>query len=250
MMAKNDLVFSSPFLNAAGMLGLVPEAHQVYDPFPQQNWEGLGAFVTNPLSLRPRRLSSHTGLVEYPGGMLLHTGLPNPGFFDALRKYGRRWESSALPVIVHLMADAPADVKNMVQALEGRENILAVELGFAPLCPPEDILNAVGQAKGELALIASLSFEQVLALGPQVIRRGASAISFAPPRGVLPVNGGFSSGRLYGPGLFPQSLSLLRSAVRLGLPLIAGVGVYRLEQARAMLDAGALAVQLDAVLWR
>lgn len=249
-MSKNDLVFSTPFLNAAGMLGLAPDVRATLDPFPQQSWEGLGAFVTNPLSMRPRRLTTHTGLVQYPGGMLLHTGLPNPGFFEVVRKYGRRWENSDLPVIVHLMADAPGDVRSMVQVLERYENICAVELGFAPLCPPEDVLAAVGQAGGELAIIASLSFEQALTLGPQVIRRGASAISFAPPRGVLPVDGGFSSGRLYGPGLFPQSLGLLKSAVRLGLPVIAGVGVYRLEHARAMLEAGALAVQLDAVLWK
>jgi len=35
-----------------------------------------------------------------------------------------------------------------------------------------------------------------------------------------------------------------------GLPVIAGGGVYTPEQAQALLDAGALAVQLDSVLWR
>jgi dihydroorotate dehydrogenase len=35
-----------------------------------------------------------------------------------------------------------------------------------------------------------------------------------------------------------------------GVPVIGGGGVYKQEQVEAMKEAGALAVQLDAVLWR
>jgi dihydroorotate dehydrogenase len=34
------------------------------------------------------------------------------------------------------------------------------------------------------------------------------------------------------------------------LPIIGGGGVYRKEDALAMLESGALAVQMDAVLWK
>jgi dihydroorotate dehydrogenase len=146
----------------------------------------------------------------------------------------------------------------MVRALEGLENIAAIELGFAPLLSADIILMAVETSLGELPVIVNLPFDQVLSLGPRVIQSGAAALSFAAPRGDLPdglsvvqnKSGSITSGRLYGPSLFPQSLGLLRSATRLGLPVIGGVGVYSQEQATIMLASGALAVQFDTVLWK
>ena len=257
-MLKNDLMFRTPLMNAAGMLGFSPDPRAVLNSFPAGNWDDLGAFVTNPISLRSRQPVHSPGLLEYPGGMLLHSGFPNPGFFAVLKKYARRWASTPLPVIPHLMADSPEDTACMLRALEGLENIAAVELGFPPQASPELILRVLEQAQGELALIVNLASDQVLSLGPLAIQQGASAISFATPRGTLPADlpenleeaWPMISGRLYGPGLFPQSLSLLRSAVRLELPIIAGLGVYTQQQADAMLSSGALALQLDTILWK
>ena len=56
-------------------------------------------------------------------------------------------------------------------------------------------------------------------------------------------------GRLYGPSLFPQSLSLVHDAARIGLPVIGAGGVWTKENARLMCEAGAMAVQMDAALW-
>ena len=237
-------------MNAAGMLGFSPDPHAVFNILPEGGWEELGAFVTNPLSLRPRLPASNPEAVEYPGGFLLHTGLSNLGLVAAIKKYSHRWAASRLPVIVHLMADRPEETARMVRLLEGLENIAAIELGFAPLLSPDIVRLALGMSLGELPLIVNLPFEQVLTLGPVLIETGAAALSFAAPRGALPGQGGMVTGRLYGPGLYPQSLDLLRSAARLGLPVIAGVGVYSALQAGTMLDCGALAVQLDTVLWK
>ena len=253
-MFKNDLVFCKPLMNAAGMLGYAPDPHAVLNSFPAGGWDDLGAFVTNPLSLRARQPSSASEMIEYAGGALLHTGLPNPGFSSALKKYARRWAVTALPVIVHLMVEGPDETARMVRALEGLDNIAAIELGFDPQLPPDLILPVFAMSLGELPLIANLPFELVLSLGPRLIEGGAAALSFAPPRGALPVSGAqkpaLVNGRLYGPGLFPQALGVLRSATRLGLPVIGGVGVYNQEQAGVMLECGALAVQLDTLLWQ
>jgi dihydroorotate dehydrogenase (NAD+) catalytic subunit len=256
-MFKNDLVFRRPLMNAAGMLGFSPDPHTVINSIPSGSWDDLGAFVTNPISLRPRVPTTNPELVEYPGGLLLHTGLPNPGLSAAIKKYGRRWTATQMPVIVNLMADRPEETARMVRSLEGLDNIAAIELGFAPLLSADIIMMAVESSLGELPLIVNLPFDQVLSLGPQVIQIGAAALSFAAPRGALPgLSASLSdpwpliTGRLYGPGLFPQSLDLLRSATRLGLPVIGGVGVYSQEQAALMLGSGALAVQLDTLLWK
>jgi dihydroorotate dehydrogenase (NAD+) catalytic subunit len=220
------------------------------------NWDEFGAFVTNPISLRPRQPAATPDLLPYPGGVLLHNGLPNPGLSAVLKKYARRWAEASLPVILHLMADRPEETARMVRSLEGLENIAAIELGFAPQLAGDILLLAVQMCRGELPLIVNLPFEQVLTLGPQLVQLGAVALSLAAPRGALPVAAAGAegpqtlTGRLYGPALFPQSLALVRDAARLGLPVIGGAGVYRKADALAMLESGALAVQMDAVLWK
>jgi dihydroorotate dehydrogenase (NAD+) catalytic subunit len=244
-MFKQDLTFSSPYMNAAGTLGVAPDYRT---PVP---WDSFGAFVTNPLSLRSRKPTKNPALIEYPGGFLLHTGLPNPGLNSAIKKYHRRWADSRLPVIVHLMADRPDETMRMVQSLEELENVLAVELGFAPLLADDIILLTIEMSLGELPLIVGLPTEQVLSLGPRAIQEGAAAISLASPRGMLTADDGqLTTGRLSGPALFPQSLLTVRDAVGANLPIIGAGGVGSKENADAMLSVGALAVQVDERLWK
>ncbi len=242
-MPKRDLIFQKPLMNAAGTLGLTPDLHG------EVAWGQFGAFVTNPISLRPRKAAASPALIEFPGGFLLHSGLPNPGFPSAMKRYGRRWQESPLPVVVNLMADRPGETKEMVQTLEGMENVLAVELGFAPLLAPDIIALAVEMCRGELPLIVSLPAEQILELGPRLIELGSAALSLSCPRGALPKNGGLVTGRLFGPALYPKSLEIVHLAARLGLPVIGAGGVSSQAEADAMLAAGALAVQIDSALW-
>ena len=235
-------------MNAAGSLGFTPDS-RVEIP-----WDSLGAFVTNPLSLRPRQPAAKPEVIEYPGGFLLHTGLPNPGFNAALKRYSSRWDKSDLPVIVHLMADRPEQTQYMVQALEMQENVMAAELGFAPLLADDILLLTLEMCLGELPLIFSLPVEQTLSLGPRLMREGAQAISLSAPRGALSKaegtgDKGIVTGRLYGPSLFPRALETVYSAAKIGLPIIGAGGVWSKENAEAMLSTGALAVQVDAALW-
>jgi dihydroorotate dehydrogenase (NAD+) catalytic subunit len=245
-MSKRDLYFSKPLMNAAGSLGFAPDT-RVGIPL-----ESFGAFVTNPISLRPRMPTAKPAVLEHPGGFLLHTGLPNPGLSAGMRRYSAKWARAELPIIVHLMADRPEETQRMVRTLEAQENVMAVELGFAPLLANDIILLTLAMCLGELPLIFSLPVEQVLSLGPRLIQEGAQAISIATPRGALPLSANASTlitGRLYGPSLFPQTLETVFSAAKLGLPILGSGGVWTKENAEAMVSAGALAVQVDAVLW-
>ncbi len=242
-MPKRDLIFSKPLLNAAGTLGFAPDGRA---PVP---WQALGAFVTNPLSMRPRKPAAAPALLEFPGGFLLHTGLPNPGFTKVIRRHGRHWKEAPLPVIVNIMADRPEETRQMARALEGMENVVAMELSFAPLLADDIIRLAVEASQGELPLIVSLPSEQLLELGGEVLELGAAALSLAPPRGALPLGDSLVTGRLFGPALFPRSLDLVHSAARFGFPVIASGGVCSFSDVQAMLDAGALAVQMASSLW-
>ena len=131
-----------------------------------------------------------------------------------LKKYAPRWADSKLPVIVHLMADRPEETGRMVQKLEGVENIAAVELGFAPGLAGDIILIALEMSLGELPLIVSLAWDQVLTASARAsMQAGAVAISLSAPRGTLPAGAPedekLVSGRLYGPSLFPQALDIV-----------------------------------------
>ena len=251
---KRDLYFSKPLMNAAGSLGFAPDFRSLED---FGSLKEFGAFVTNPFSLRPRLPAAKPAVVEHPGGFLLHTGLPNPGFKAGLKKYSGKWSRSEMPVIVHLMADRPEETQYMVRALESHENVMAAELGFAPQLSNDIILMTLEMCLGEVPLIFSLPMEQVLNLGPRLVQNGAQAISIASPRGALPLTpnpspegrGELITGRTYGPSLFPQTLETVYSASRIGLPIIGAGGVWTKENADAMLSVGALAVQVDAALW-
>lgn len=241
---KRDIYFSKPIMNAAGSLGFAP------DPRAGIPFDRFGAFITNPISLRPRLPTPQPALIEFPGGFLLHTGLPNPGLTAVIKKHSARWNRADLPVIVHLMADRPEETMHMVRMLEGIENVMAVELGFAPLLADDIILLSLEMCLGEVPLIFSLPVEQVLSLGPKLIESGASAVSIACPRGALMSDKNkLTTGRVYGPSIFPQALNTVRSAAMSGIPIIGAGGVWTEKDTADMLSAGAMAVETDASLW-
>src|SRR5215216_859895 len=179
---KRDIYFSKPLMNAAGSLGFAPDTR------PGILLDSFGAFVTNPISLRPRLPAAKPAVVEHSGSVLLHTGLPNPGFNAGLKKFAAKWARADLPIIVHLMADRPEETQRMVRTLETQENVMASELGFAPLLANDIILLTLEMCVGEIPLIFSLPIEQVLSLGPRLIQEGAQAISISAPRGTLPAD--------------------------------------------------------------
>ncbi|MBC7879055.1 MAG: hypothetical protein H7Y59_17940 [Anaerolineales bacterium] len=240
---KRDLYFSKPIMNAAGSLGFAP------DPRNGIPLDSFGAFVTNPISFRSRMPTAQPAMIEFPGGFLLHTGLPNPGLSAVLKKHSARWNRADLPIIVNLMADRPEETMNMVRMLESIENVMAVELGFAPLLADDIILLNLEMCVGEIPLIFSLPIEQVLSLGPKLIQDGAAAISISSPRGALMKNNNLITGRLYGRSLLPRSLDIVHSAAMLEIPIIGSCGVWTDKDAADMLSAGAMAVQTDVSLW-
>lgn len=245
MVLKYDLSFQLPLMNAAGSLGFAPDPHGPAD------LKRFGAFVTNPISLSPRTPAQERLCLSYPGGFLLHTGYPNPGIRAVLRRCAARWERSPVPIIVHILAQRGEEVFEITRRLETLENLAALELGMPPEASPALAAEMVSAALSEHPVIARLPLEHAEELVSVVIDSGAAAISLGAPRGALPgASGKIIKGRLYGPSVFPLALETLQRLLRLGSPVIAGGGVYGPLQAEAMLQAGAVAVQLDAVLWR
>ncbi len=244
-MAKLDLTFDPPILNTAGCLGFAPDCHGSVD------LSKLGMFVTNPISLSPRTPAHGQRVMEYPGGFLLHTGLPNPGLTSVLRRFAGHWSGSPVPVIVHIIASNPAEAARMARRLEAVEAVSGLEVGFASDASRDLVTACIQAASGELPIIAQLPFERCLDLAPEAILAGAAVVSQAAPRGALNSrDGSLIQGRLYGPAILPMSLRLVNELKDHNIPVIGAGGLYTREDIHAMLAAGAVAVQLDSVLWR
>jgi dihydroorotate dehydrogenase (NAD+) catalytic subunit len=246
---KYELHFRSPFVNAAGSLGFAP------DPRAPLDLSRLGAFITNPVSSQPRTPASGPRYLPFSGGFLLHTGHPNPGLHTVIRHCAERWRRLGLPVIVHLLAQSASGLSLMIRRLETVDGVAGIELGLPSGVDSRAACALAQAAGGELPVIVRLPVERAAelasALPLQPGQTSIAAISLAPPRGLLPgPDGALVSGRLYGPSIFPLALAALHAVLPTGLPVIGGGGVYTLDQAEAMLAAGAVAVELDGVLWR
>ena len=244
-MDKLNFDLSTPILNAAGSLGFSPEARGPID------LGGLGAFITNPISLRPRKAARGTRLQSYPGGALMHSGHPNPGLKSVLKKHRSRWLRAGLPVIVHLLGGAPQEMGKMMMLLEEEDSVMGVEIGLPQEIDQATTQEIVEAAIGELPLMVRVPLSKAVEIGRAAYDAGASAISLGPPRGALTdAQGETVFGRLYGPGVFPQDLEAVCSLVKANIPVVGGGGIYQPEQIELILNAGAMAVQLDTVLWR
>lgn len=242
--AKRDLVLSHPIVNASGTLGFTPDLRG------KPGLDNLGAFITNPISQRPRKPAANRAYLPFPGGFLLHTGLPNPGINRAIQRYRRRWATASLPIMVHILVEAPSALAEMVSKLEGLENVLAFELGLPPLCDPALLIAIMNAGVGELPVIPCLSPEQVPVLLDTLKDLQPTAVHLIEPRGALPDQGGdIVPGRLYGPGIFPVMLSAAQTLVSAGLRVIANGGVNARWQVDLLLDIGVMAVGLGSVLW-
>jgi dihydroorotate dehydrogenase (NAD+) catalytic subunit len=239
------LEFATPWMNAAGTLGFAPDVRG------SVSLTTFGAFVTKPISVRARRTAQPPRLLPFPGGVLLHTGHPNPGLSSAIKNYAASWARSPIPVIVNLLSAKPEDLRRAVTRIEELENITAIELSVEPDVEPAELAGLAKLAAGELPLIVQLPLHRAAELIDAVLKSDAAAVSLGAPRGTLPsLDGKLVSGRLYGPALFPQALALTAQLAGQGLPLIAAGGVETKAQGEALLAAGAAAVQIDIALWK
>jgi dihydroorotate dehydrogenase (NAD+) catalytic subunit len=125
-------------------------------------------------------------------------------------------------------------------------------LGLPPGAGKSDVVALVAAAVGELPVVVNVALTETTAPWlSELAGLGAAAISLAAPRGALPAaDGRLVSGRLYGPALLPLALAAVQALAALGLPVIGGGGVYTVADGRALLAAGAVAVQVDTVLWK
>lgn len=247
--SKRGLSLSNPVLNASGMLGFAGESRGIVEI------GRLGAFVTNALTATGRAPAHPPNAIPLANGVLIHTGLPNPGVSRALRRYAGEWHRLGPPVIVHLAATGLDEVRRSAAKIEMADSVSGIELGLRDDVSAEDVGRLTRAATGSLPLIVRLPLGRAVELCFAAAAAGADALTIgAPLRGTAQAGERLVSGRVYGPESFQVALDSVRQAVEAmhgaGLPVIASGSIFSVEAAQLMLATGAAAVQLDGVLWR
>ena len=139
------LRLAHPIINASGTFDLPAAARTfddaLFDPFP------FAAFVSKTITLAPRAGNPPPRLWETPAGMINSIGLPNRGLDGYLRRPAgagapaRRREAlppgrrrrRAVPLITNVMGSTGEELAALVEPLDGRPEVAALELNVS--CP-------------------------------------------------------------------------------------------------------------------
>jgi dihydroorotate dehydrogenase (NAD+) catalytic subunit len=250
-----------PVLNGSGTYDAIAARRvfgdQLLEEFP------FAAFVSKTITPQPRAGNEPRRIWETPSGMLNSIGLPNKGLEGFLAEDLPQLAELPVPLIVSAMATDREDFGRIVAALDGREEIAAVELNVS--CPNVHSGLIVGENPSEtLALLGALrpltEKPLIVKLTPNVAdpaavavaaeEGGADAVSLIntlkgsaldPHSGEPALAAGH--GGLSGPAVRPVALAQLR-AVRaaIGLPIVGMGGIASGADAEEFLRAGAAAV--------
>ncbi len=242
---KIGLSLKSPLMPAAGFWGYGPNRYA-----PLVSAELLGAIVTNPMTLRPRRAGPSAPVAEVDGGIILPVDLPNPGLKKIIRQNRKFWRRAPIPLIAHLPADAPDDLARTVSALDALAVFAGFELGLPPDASPADaaLFTRTLIRNTDLPALVKLPFPGKPHLAEAALKAGAVALTLAD---APPAAAGTTAGRFFGGGVHAQLLPHLQHAAETfpGTPIIACGGIHTPADVRACLQAGAIAAQLDSVFW-
>jgi dihydroorotate dehydrogenase (NAD+) catalytic subunit len=247
---KQTLEVITPVMNAAGTLGF----GNVYRDMI--NIDKLGALVTHPVTYEGWNPATGTRVVPLDAGVLMHTGLPNPGLNNACKQYGNMWIALPVPVIVHVVATSPNGVRRCASRLDDENGVDAIELGINDDITWLDAQALVKAAidRTEKPVLVRLPLQDAYEIAQSVADAGAGALVVSsPPRGTArdPYTGKLVSGRIYGPVVKPIVLRMVGQLARQisDVPIIGAGGIHSPQDARDYLEAGARAVQVDSATW-
>ncbi len=233
------------WMNASGTGGYFP-GKEFLENFPDS-----AVFVTNPISLQPRKPAKSTTVVDFEGGFLVHSGWPNPGFSSIIKKYGKLWEKAPLPVIVNLLVSTPDETYHMMQDLEEFDNVFAVELSLPEFATTEFVLEMIDAGFGKLPLILKTPLE--LLYQPWVKQIPdfpfVEAISLQPPKGIVFKSGKAIRGRLFGPSVLPTTANAVFQLKKYEIPVLAGAGLTNLIEVESLFALGVYGVQFYEMGW-
>jgi dihydroorotate dehydrogenase (NAD+) catalytic subunit len=232
----------------------------------------FAAFVSKTITLEPRHGNPPPRLYETPAGLINSIGLPNKGLGGYLADDLPELARLPVPLITNVMGSSAAELCALVEALDERDEVDALELNVS--CPnvatgldigadPRELAAVLRQVRPRTAkpLIVKLTpnTADVAAVAQAAQDAGADAVSlintlraYAPhPRvpGVAWL--GNATGGLSGPAIRAVALAQVRAvAARVSIPVVGMGGVQTGRDAANFLEVGATLVAVGTESFR
>jgi dihydroorotate dehydrogenase (NAD+) catalytic subunit len=259
-----------PVINGSGTFDAIA-ARRVFGAALQDEFP-FAAFVSKTITIEPRAGNPPPRLWEAPAGLINSIGLPNRGLDRYLAEdLHALTQWLPVPLITNVMGSTAAEISQLVQACDTREEITAIELNVS--CPNvktgldigadprqlEEVVRVV-RAKTGKPLIVKLTpnTADVAACAQAAQDGGADAVSLintlramalAPRARVKWLGGG--AGGLSGPAIRSVALAQVASvAERVSIPVIGMGGVQNAAHAQDLLDVGATLVAVGTESFR
>jgi dihydroorotate dehydrogenase (NAD+) catalytic subunit len=232
----------------------------------------FSAFVSKTITLQARAGNPPPRLFEAPAGLINSIGLPNKGLRGYLEEDLPALAALAVPLVTNVMGSTAAELAALVEALDAREQVAAIELNVS--CPnvrtgldigadPAELEAVVGRLRPLTAkpLIVKLTpnAADVAAAAQAAEAAGADAVSLIntlrayapdPAHPGRPWLGG-ETGGLSGPAVRAVALAQVRAvARRIAVPIVGMGGVQTAKHAAALLEAGATLVAVGTESFR
>jgi dihydroorotate dehydrogenase (NAD+) catalytic subunit len=259
-----------PVINGSGTFDVIGARRAFGDALLEQF--PFSAFVSKTITLAPREGNPPPRLWETPAGLINSIGLPNKGLDGYLEHDLPHLAALPVPLITNVMGSTASEVSQLVEAIDAREEVAAIELNVS--CPNVETGLDIGADPDSLAallrairpltrkpLIVKLTpnTADVAAVALAAEAEGADAVSLintlrasalAPGGGGRPWLGGVTGG-LSGPTIRSIALAQIAAvARRVALPIVGMGGVTRGTHARDVIDAGATLVAVGTESFR
>jgi dihydroorotate dehydrogenase (NAD+) catalytic subunit len=269
LIAFCGLELEHPIVNGSGTFDAIAARRAFGDAllaaFP------FSAFVSKTITLAPRAGNPPPRLWEAPAGMINSIGLPNRGLAGYLEHDLPQLAQLPVPLITNVMGSTEDEVAQLVEAVDARAEIAAIELNVS--CPNVKTGLDIGADAGSLGallravrprtrkpLIVKLTpnTADVAAVAVAAEHEGADAVSLIntlramalDPGGAGPWLGG-GTGGLSGPAIRPVALAQVAAVARaITIPIVGMGGVARGADANDLISVGATLVAVGTESFR
>ena len=259
-----------PVVNGSGTFDVIA-ARRVFGEALDDNFP-FSAFVSKTITLEPRLGNPPPRLFETAAGMINSIGLPNRGLAGYLEHDLPELATLPVPLITNVMGSNADEVGQLLEALDGRDEVAAIELNVS--CPnvktgldigsdPAELSKLLAAVRGKTSkpLIVKLTpnTANVALVASAAEASGADAVSLintlrafaADPSqpGKAWLGGG--TGGQSGPAIRAVALAQTSAvAAAIELPIVAMGGIASAVNARQFLDAGALVIAVGTESFR
>jgi dihydroorotate dehydrogenase (NAD+) catalytic subunit len=263
------LRLAHPIINGSGTFDAIAAQRAFGDAllaaFP------FSAFVSKTITLAPRDGNPPPRLWEAQAGMINSIGLPNRGLDGYLEHDLPQLARLPVPLITNVMGSTETEVAQLVEAVDARPEIAAIELNVS--CP--NVATGLDIGADPVSLGALVAAVRPLTRKPLIVKltpntadvgavaaaaeaAGADAVSLIntlramalDPRSAKPWLGGRSGG-MSGPAIRSVALAQVAAvASRVSIPVVGMGGVADGRHAHDLISMGAMVVAVGTENFR